>query len=76
MPLSSKPQTTSSPGSELLSLLPRALVKPRMIDAAGDPSFAALTSVPPFIFRNVTARVFSLPANVTDRLREIVKIAR
>ena len=40
------------------------LIKPYYIDPAGDPSFGALTAVPPFVFRNVTARIFSLRANM------------
>jgi hypothetical protein len=38
--------------------------KPAFINPAGDPSLSALTVSPPFLFRNVTARVFSLKANV------------
>ena len=38
--------------------------KPAFIDPAGDPRLSALSVSPPFLFRNVTARIFSLEANV------------
>lgn len=54
--------TIISTQSTLMTQLPFG--KPAFINPAGDPSLSALTVSPPFLFRNVTARVFSLEANV------------
>jgi hypothetical protein len=48
----------------LITPLQGSLPKPSFIDPAGDPRLSALSVSPPFLFRNVTARVFSLKANV------------
>ena len=44
--------------------LQSGLLKPGFIDPAGDPRLSALSVSPPFLFRNATARVFPLEANV------------
>ena len=41
-----------------------AFPKPTFINPAGDPQLSSLSVSPPFLFRNVTARVFTLKANV------------
>ncbi|MDB5483846.1 MAG: hypothetical protein JWO83_4899 [Caulobacteraceae bacterium] len=48
----------------LLTSAQSAMHKPAFIDPAGDPRLSALSVSPPFLFRNVTARIFSLEANV------------
>jgi len=42
----------------------KQIVKPRYIDPAGDPRFGAFPVSPPFLFHNVTTRVFPLKANI------------
>lgn len=48
----------------LLTSAQSAMLKPAFIDPAGDPRLGVLSVAPPFLFRNVTGRIFSLKSNV------------
>lgn len=58
------PPLITPPNTPVITPTGKLHGKPFYINAAGDPSFGALTSVPPFIFRNVTSRTFPLRANM------------